>query len=104
MKVDDLHQVATLFGREPGHRPIIDYQEPNLGELGEQPTGLAVDAGEGQLVEKPGQPLVAHREPVTRRLVAEGTSDKAFAGASRTQDQHVVVLVQPAAAGKGVNQ
>ena len=51
--VDNLHQVATLFGGEPGHGPIVDYQQLDLGELGEQPGGLAVDAGEGELVEKP---------------------------------------------------
>jgi hypothetical protein len=68
--VDDLHQVATLLSGKPGHGPIVDYEQLYPGELGEQPGGLAVDAGDGELVEKPGKPLIAHREPATRGLVA----------------------------------
>src|SRR4029077_6903041 len=71
----DLHQVATLLGGKPGHGPIVDYEQLYPGELGEQPGGLAVDAGEGELVEKPGKPLIAHREPATRGLVADGASE-----------------------------
>src|SRR5712671_4586288 len=93
-----------IHATRSGHGPIVDDQQLDLGELGEQPGGLAVDAGEGELVEKPGEPLIAHREPITRRLVAESASDKAFAGAGRAQDQNVVVLVQPAAAGEAVDQ
>jgi hypothetical protein len=55
--VDDPDQVASLLGGEAGHGPIID-------ELGEQPGGLAIDGGKGDLVEKPGEPLVENREPV----------------------------------------
>jgi hypothetical protein len=64
----------------------------------------APDAGESELVKKPGQPLIAHREPVTRGLVAESASDKTLAGTGRAQDQNVVVLVQPTAAGEAVDQ
>jgi hypothetical protein len=46
--VDDLHQVATLLGGKSGHGPIVDYEQLYPGELGEQPGGLAVDAGEGE--------------------------------------------------------
>jgi len=102
--VDDLHQVTTLLGGKPGHGPIIDDEQLDPGELGEQPGGLAVDAGEGELVEKPGEPLITHREPVTRGLVAEGASDETLAGTGRAQDQNVVVLVQPTAAGEAVDQ
>src|SRR5207237_2411402 len=102
--VDDLHQVATLLGGKPGHGPIVDYEQLYPGELGEQPGGLAVDAGEGELVEKPGKPLIAHREPATRGLVADGASEETLAATGRAQDQNVVVLVQPAAAGEAVDQ
>jgi hypothetical protein len=37
-------------------------------------------------------------------LVAEGAGDKTLAGAGRAEDQNVVVLVQPAAAGEGMDQ
>src|SRR5258708_10837014 len=96
--VDDLHQVATLLGGKPGHGPIVDYEQLYPGELGEQPGGLAVDAGE--LVEKPSKPLIAHREPATRGLVADGASQETLAATGRAQDQNIVVLVQPAAAGE----
>jgi hypothetical protein len=76
----------------------------NPSELGQQPGGPAVDASEGELIEKPGQSLIAHREPVPRRPVTEGASDKTFAGTGWAEDQDVVVLVQPAAAGQGVDQ
>src|SRR5712671_4903770 len=71
-----------IHATRSGHGPIVDDQQLDLGELGEQPGGLAVDAGEGELVEKPGEPLIAHRAPITRRLVAESASDKACAGAA----------------------
>src|SRR4029077_6751777 len=100
----DLHQVATLLGGKPGHGPIVDYEQLYPGELGEQPGGLAVDAGEGEFVEKPGKPLIAHREPATRALVADGASEETLAATGRAQDQNVVVLVQPAAAGEAVDQ
>src|SRR4051812_16094988 len=61
--VDDLHQVATLLGGKPGHGPIVDYEQLYPGELGEQPGGLAVDAGEGEFVEKPA---TADSAPRTR--------------------------------------
>src|SRR5580704_8718626 len=102
--VDDLHQVGTLLGGKPGHGPIVDYEQLYPGELGEQPGGLAVDAGEGEFVEKPGKPLIAHREPATRGLVADGASEETLAATGRAQDQNVVVLVQPAAAGEAVDQ
>src|SRR5207302_2937150 len=82
--VDDLHQVATLLGGKPGHGPIVDYEQLYPGELGEQPGGLAVDAGEGELVEKPGKPLIAHREPATRGLVADGASEETLAATGRS--------------------
>jgi hypothetical protein len=102
--VDDLHRVVTLLGGKPGPGPIVEDEQLDPGELGEQPGGLAIDAGKGELVEKPGQPLIAHREPVTRGLVAEGASDETLAGTGRAQDQDVVVLVQPTAAGEAVDQ
>src|SRR5215471_3983609 len=102
--VDDLHQVATLLGSEPGHDPVVEDQQSDPSELGQQPGGPAVDASEGELIDKPGQSLIAHREPVPRRPVTEGASDKTFAGTGRAEDQDVVVLVQPAAAGQGVDQ
>src|ERR1700752_4030762 len=102
--VDDLHQVATLLGGKPGHGPIVDYEQLYPGELGEQPGGLAVDAGEGEFVEKPGKPLITHQEPATRGLVADGASQETLAATGRAQDQNVVVLVQPAAAGEAVDQ
>src|SRR5580693_9190810 len=102
--VDDLHQVATLLGGKPGHGPIVDYEQFYPGELGEQPGGLAVDAGEGELVEMPGKSLIAHREPATRGLVADGASEETLAATGRAQDQNIVVLVQPAATGEAVDQ
>lgn len=66
--------------------------------------GLAVDAGEGELVEKPSKPLIAHREPATRGLVADGASQETLAATGRAQDQNIVVLVQPAATGEAVDQ
>src|SRR5580704_16577839 len=83
--VDDLHQVATLLGGKPGHGPIVDYEQLYPGELGEQPGGLAVDAGEGEFVEKPGKPLIAHREPATRGLVADGASEETLAATGRAR-------------------
>jgi hypothetical protein len=84
--IDHLHQIVTLLGGEPGHRPIVENEQLDPGNPGEQPGGMAVDAGEGELVEQPRQPLVAHREAGAGRLVAEGTSKPTFADAGRASE------------------
>jgi hypothetical protein len=84
--IDHLHQVAPLLGGEASHRPVVEDQQLDAGEASEQPGGIAVDARQGQLVEQPRQPLIAHREAAARRLVAEGASNPALADPGRARE------------------
>src|SRR5882757_2180592 len=86
---------AYFFRSEPGAAELRRLARCESGRVCQRVLMIA---------NKPGQPLIAHREPVTRRLVAEGASDETFAGAGRAQDQNVVVPVQPTAAGERVDE
>ena len=61
--VEDFEEVVTALARERSEPPVIEDEQPGLGEpLDELGIG-AVASGEGELVEEPGEPVVTHRDP-----------------------------------------
>jgi len=82
--VNDLEQIATLLGIERLRPPIIDDQEPDAFECGEQPRQAALAARLGQIAEQAAGALIEYREALAACLVAEGTSQPRLADTGRS--------------------
>lgn len=56
--IDDLKQVAALFGADRRQPPIVQDEEFHAGEALEEAWVSAVGAGQGEVLKEPGQPDV----------------------------------------------
>ena len=93
--VEDFEEVVTALAREGSEPPVIQDEEPDLGESLDEPGIGAVAPGEGELVEETGEAEVAGRDPVSAGLVAESTGDEGFSGPGRTCDQDRLAVEDP---------
>ena len=102
--VNDLEQIAALLGIKRLRPPIIDDQEPDAFERGEQPRQAALAARLGQIAEQAAGAFVEHREALAAGLVAEGTSQPRLADTGRTDDHQMMMIADPLAGGELVEQ
>jgi hypothetical protein len=73
--VEDLQEIVAgqiIEGSEP---PVVEDKEVSSCEALEEPGPGSIAPGELELIEKPGQAVVADAESVTTRLMAEGTGE-----------------------------
>ena len=85
----------------------IDRSAPSAAKAREtaQNAGIAaVTAGERELGEELGNPLIENRAVVAAGLVTQGTSKPRFAHAGRPAQNQIVVRVDPLAIGELVEQ
>jgi len=82
--VDDFEQVAALLGGQRSEPPIIEDEQFDAGDAGEQTTVAAVAAGERQRFEQPRQPVIEDGAIVAAGLVAERAGDPALANPGRS--------------------
>jgi hypothetical protein len=102
--VDDLEQIAALLGIERLRPPVVDDQEPDTFDRGQEPRQAALATGLGEVAEQAASPLVEHREALAACLVAEGASQPRLADAGRADDHQMVMVAQPLAGAEFLEQ
>ena len=85
--LDNLGEVAPLGIAQGGKQPVVDREQVQFGEAGEQPCEGAVAAPDGQLMEQARHTEVARREAAATRPLDEGTGEEALAEAGGAGDQ-----------------
>jgi hypothetical protein len=81
--LEDLVEVTTGTGVERFEAPIVEDEELNAGETAQDAGIAAVTAGERELGEELGNPLIKNRAVVAASLVTKGTGKPTFADPSR---------------------
>jgi hypothetical protein len=102
--LEDLVEVTTGTGVERFEAPIVEDEELDAGETAEDAGLATVTAGERELGEKLGNPLIENRAVVAAGLVTQGTSEPRFAHPGRPAQDQIVVRVDPLAIGELVEQ
>ena len=98
--LEEFEQVAAMVGIELGEAEVVEDEEVELGEGGEEFGIGAVAAGDGEVVQQPRQSQVQRGESVAAGLMGERTGEPGLSDAARSGDEDVEVLAQPAPAGK----
>ena len=84
--VDDLKQITTLVGGERFRSPVVEDEEIDALERGDQARQTAFAARLGEIGEQAGCSLVEDGEAVPASFVAERTGKPGLAGAGRAHD------------------
>ena len=77
--IGDLEHIAALLIAERGETPVVEDEDVDTGQLGEQPDIGAVGVREPERVKEPGQPPVAGAVAVPAGLVGQCAGEKALA-------------------------
>jgi hypothetical protein len=93
---DDLQQIASL--------PVIQNKQPHPAERPHQACEASVATGQTEIGEQPGDALIEHGMIVSAGLVAEGAGEPGFSDAGRTDNDQILLLLDPAAQGKLLEQ
>ena len=72
--LEEFEQVAAMVGIELGEAEVVEHDEVELGEGGEEFGIGAVAAGDGEVVQQPRQSQVQRGESVAARLMGERTT------------------------------
>ena len=99
--LEELEQVATMVGVELGEAEVVEGDEVELGERGEQLGIGAVAAGDGEVVQEPWDAQVQRGEAVATGLVGERAGEPGLTDAARAGDEDIEVFAQPAPGGRG---
>ena len=94
---DDLGEVAPLGVAQRREHPVVDGEQVELGQAGEQPGVGAVAAADGQLVQQARHADVARGEAAAARPFDEGTAEETLPDAARPGDDQVVAFGDPRA-------
>ena len=86
-----------MVGIELGEAEVVEGEEVELGEGGEEFGIGAVAAGDGEVVQQPRESQVQRGESVAAGLMGERAGEPGFADAARSGDEDVEVLAQPSA-------
>src|SRR6478672_9086797 len=86
---EDLVEVTTGTGIERFEAPIVEDEELDAGEAAQDAGIAAVTAGERELGEQLGNPLIENRAVVAAGLVTQGTSKPRFAHAGRPAQNQI---------------
>ena len=73
--IEDLQQVSPGFGVEWSEGPVVDEQQVDARQAGEELAVGAVGTRDGKVFEQARQAQVAHAEAQTTALLAERTGD-----------------------------
>src|SRR5206468_5611881 len=98
--LQDLEEVAALGILDGRESPVIDDEDVEAGQPGEQADVRAVSPGQGEFVEETRGPTVAGAIALATGLVGERAREEAFPDAGRPDQDHVVVFLDPAAGGE----
>src|SRR5207253_9408809 len=102
--LEDFVEVTTRAGVERFEAPIVEDQELDAGKAAQDPGIAAIAAGERELGEELGDPLVENRAVVTTSLMTERTGKPTFADPGRPAQNQIVVRVDPLTIGELVEQ
>src|SRR5262245_10638024 len=98
--VQQFEEVSAILRGEGVEAPVVDEQDVDAGEPGEQAEVGAVGAGQGELMEEARGATVEGPETFATGLLGEGAADEGLAGAGGTDDQEILMLLDPAAGGE----
>ena len=102
--LEDLVKVTAGTGVQRFEAPIVGDEELDAGETPQDAGVATVTAGERELGEDFGNPLIENRAVVAAGLVTQGTSKPRFAHAGRPAQNEIVVRVDPLAIGELLEQ
>src|ERR1700738_3343959 len=92
---EDLVEVTTGTGVEGFEAPIVENEELDAGETTQNAGIATVTAGERELGEELGNPLIENRAVVAAGLVTQSTSKPRFAHAGRPAHNQIIVGLDP---------
>src|SRR5437868_11242763 len=95
--LEDFVEVTTRACVERFEAPIVEDQELDAGKAAQDPGIAAIAAGERELGEELGDPLVENRAGVTTSLMTERTGKPTFADPGRPAQDQIVVRLDPVA-------
>ena len=84
--LEDLQEVVAGCGIERFEAPVVEDEEIDATERAQEAGVAAVAAGERELGEQLGDPLVENRAVVTTSFVTERTGKPTFADPSRARE------------------
>ena len=102
--VEDFEQIVAALARQGGEAPVVEDEEPGLGQPLNELGIRTVPAGEGELVEEAGDAEVAGRDAEAARLVAESAGQVGLAGPGRPGDQHGLAVLDPLSGGEAEDE
>ena len=102
--LEDLVEVTTGTGVERFEAPIVEDEELDAGETTQNAGIATVTAGERELGEELGNPLIENRAVFAAGLVTQSTSKPRFAHAGRPAQDQIVTRVDPLTIGELVKQ
>src|SRR5262245_20451492 len=88
--IEQFEEVPTILRGESIEPPVVDEQDVNAGELGEQAEVTAVGPGEGELVEEAGGAPIEGPEALATGLLGEGAGHEGLAGSGGADDQEIL--------------
>lgn len=94
---DDFQEIAAFGIGERGEQLVVDRQEIEFGEPGEETRIRAVPATDRQVVEQPRRAHVGRREAMATRALDEGRREPGLPDPRRAGDQESVVVTDPRA-------
>ena len=98
--LQDLEEVVAFLFTSGGQAPVVDHHHVGAGESGEETGVAAVGAGERQLVEEARGAAVDGAEASAASVLGERAGDVRLPDAGHAGDNHVLVLLHPAAGGE----
>lgn len=93
--VQDLQQVATLFGGELDQSPVVQHQQVGLGQGGGELGVTSIAFGDGQLRQEPRQAQVLSGVAFAASLVRQGAGDPGLADTGGSCNQDIEMLGDP---------
>ena len=92
--LDDLEEVLALLLGQAGQAPIVNDEQVNPGEGGEDFSVAAIGVGQRQIVEEPGCSQVECAVTFAARLMPKRRPGRSVPDAFRSNDDAVVVCAQ----------
>src|SRR5207249_12083917 len=71
--LENLEQIATSVLRERAEREVVEHQDVDAGEAGEEAEVAPVGVGEGEFLVEPGDAAVERAVALPARLLGERT-------------------------------
>lgn len=98
--IDDIEEVASLFGIERLRPPVVDDQEPDAFEHRQEARQAALAARLGQVAKQPIGALIEHGEAFAAGFVAESAGQPRLTDTGRPDADQMMMLAQPFAGGE----